>query len=85
MVLQWDPHHKPDGSKVENKRPIQLGVKGEYANKFHSGILKIENISEFVKQCNVYNYNVVEENLYPVTNQNTAQNLLLTTKDNNKK
>ena len=49
--LQWDPHHLPNGDKVVNKRAIQLGVKGTFNTKcFHSNIIKIEDITDFVKE-----------------------------------
>ena len=48
--LQWDPDHDPWGNKLE-RRAIQLGLKEDtlkkYGNEF---ILKIENITPFVKE-----------------------------------
>lgn len=47
--LQWDPDHDPYGAKIE-RRAIQIGVRDEeiinYATK---DIIKIEDISEFVR------------------------------------
>jgi hypothetical protein len=48
--LQWDPDHDPWGNKLE-RRAVQLGLKDDtlkkYGKKF---ILKIENITPFVKE-----------------------------------
>jgi hypothetical protein len=46
--LQWDPAHKPDGSKEPGRRGIQLGLRG--IRSFASGedILCIEDLSSFV-------------------------------------
>lgn len=47
--LQWDPDHDPYGAKIE-RRAIQIGIRDEeivnYATK---DIIKIEDISEFVR------------------------------------
>eukprot|EP01083_Nonionella_stella_P110982 325199_1 len=49
--LQWDPHHLPNGDKIVSKRAIQLGVKGSFnIQSFHANIIKIEDITDFVKQ-----------------------------------
>ena len=48
--LQWDPDHDPYGAKIE-RRAIQLGIRNEEIIKYaKEDILKIENISEFVKE-----------------------------------
>ena len=48
--LQWDPHHKPDGNSIVNKRAIQLGIKGSFnMEEFHQNIIKIEDITDFVR------------------------------------
>lgn len=47
--LQWDPDHDPFGNKEERKA-IQLGMKGELLKKFCTQwIVKIEDITDFVK------------------------------------
>ncbi len=47
--LQWDPDHDPQGNKQERKA-IQLGMKGEILKKFCTEwIVKIEDITGFVK------------------------------------
>lgn len=47
--LQWDPDHDPFGNKEERKA-IQLGIKGEILRKFITEwIVKIEDITEFAK------------------------------------
>lgn len=52
--LQWIPDHDPWGNKLE-RRAIQLGLKEEtlkkYGNEF---VLKIENITPFVKEQQEY-------------------------------
>ena len=49
--LQWDPHHAPNGDKFTLKRAVQLGLKGSFNLKsFHENILKIEDITDFVKE-----------------------------------
>jgi hypothetical protein len=48
--LQWDPDHDPYGNKVE-RRAIQLGLRNEFLEPFQGeGIVRIEDISEFVAQ-----------------------------------
>jgi len=48
--LQWDPDHNPLGEK-EERRAIQLGMKDEILEQFGKEmILKIENITPFVKE-----------------------------------
>ena len=47
--LQWDPDHDPFGKKQERKA-IQLGMKGETLKKFCTEwITSIEDITDFVK------------------------------------
>lgn len=49
--LQWDPDHDPFGIKEERKA-IQLGMKGDILKKFCTEwVLKIEDITEFVKEA----------------------------------
>jgi hypothetical protein len=48
--LQWDPDHGPYGHKQE-RRAIQLGLKGEILENFgKKQIIRIEDITDFVKQ-----------------------------------
>lgn len=48
--LQWDPDHDPHGKPLE-RRAIQLGMKGDILKTFCTEmILKIEDITSFVKQ-----------------------------------
>lgn len=48
--LQWDPDHDPYGHKLD-RRAIQLGLRNDFLEPFKgNGILKIENISEFVNE-----------------------------------
>ncbi len=54
VVIQWDPHHTPSGEKLQSgQRAIQIGIKGgEFSQAFHKGMIKIKDISEWVKQQN---------------------------------
>ncbi len=48
--LQWDPDHDPYGKKEERKA-IQLGMKGAILKKFCTEwVVKIEDITSFVKE-----------------------------------
>lgn len=48
--LQWDPDHDPHGTK-QVRKAIQLGLKGTILKQFCTEwILKIEDITDFVKQ-----------------------------------
>jgi hypothetical protein len=48
--LQWDPDHDPYGVKLE-RRAIQLGIRNQEIEKYaKEDILKIEDISTFVKE-----------------------------------
>ncbi|MFD0998033.1 DUF4291 domain-containing protein [Ohtaekwangia kribbensis] len=48
--LQWDPDHDPWGNKLE-RRAVQLGLKDDTLKKYGKEfILKIENITPFVKE-----------------------------------
>ncbi len=48
--LQWDPDHDPYGAKIE-RRAIQLGIRNEEIIKYaKEDIIKIEDISAFVKE-----------------------------------
>jgi hypothetical protein len=51
--LQWDPDHDPSGRPVE-RRAVQLGLRGDVLQKFsREWIVKIENISPFVREQHV--------------------------------
>lgn len=48
--LQWDPDHDPYGAKLE-RRAIQIGIRNEEVLRYaKEDILKIEDISDFVRQ-----------------------------------
>jgi len=52
--LQWDPDHNPDGAK-EERRAIQIGLRNDQIEKFSKeDVLKIEDISSFVKEQHEY-------------------------------
>ena len=73
--LQWDPDHNPMGERVE-RRAIQLGLRGEFLRNYsRDWILKIEDITEFVRQqrsnresSKWINLITPTENVYPVDN-----------------
>ena len=47
--LQWDPDHDPHGNKLE-RRAIQIGIRNEEIVSFaKEDIIKIEDISDYVK------------------------------------
>lgn len=48
--LQWDPDHDPYGAKLE-RRAIQIGIRNDEVKKYaKDDILRIEDISEYVRQ-----------------------------------
>ena len=53
--LQWDPDHRPNGSKMD-RRAIQIGLRGSVlASYAREWIVNIEDISQFVQQQRQYN------------------------------
>ncbi|XP_072043977.1 uncharacterized protein [Amphiura filiformis] len=78
--LQWDPDHTPDGTK-EQRRAIQLGLKGEILKKYATEyILKIEDITPFVlskrpllTEKKMQHLIVAQERVYPVQDDRTAE------------
>lgn len=65
--LQWDPDHDPYGKSLP-RRAIQLGLRGNRLLPFKGeSILRIENISEFVRaQKLILDSNSVEQIITPV-------------------
>lgn len=71
--LQWDPDHTPNYHK-ENRRAIQLGLKGDILKKYGTEwIVKITDITDFVKQQRklvdedrVHELMTPKERVYPV-------------------
>ena len=52
--IQWDPHHRPDESKLERKA-IQIGIKGDLQKEFGTRQIHfIEDITPFVEQQRAY-------------------------------
>eukprot|EP00048_Salpingoeca_helianthica_P017941 m.239818 g.239818 ORF g.239818 m.239818 type:complete len:271 (-) comp22832_c0_seq1:35-847(-) len=50
VVVQWDPDHSPCGGSL-GRRAVQIGMRGETLRLFASEwILRVEDISEFVRQ-----------------------------------
>ncbi|MGE5657405.1 MAG: DUF4291 domain-containing protein [Actinomycetota bacterium] len=82
--LQWDPDRDPSGKKLE-RRAIQLGLRDEALRRYaQDWIVKIEDISDFVRQQSLWVKSGNWENLlipcevtYPVTHSPTAQKLQL--------
>lgn len=80
--MQWDPDHNPMGQKVE-RRAIQLGLRGEFLRNYsRDWILKIEDITEFVRQqrsnresSKWINLITPKENVYPVNNSEIIHKL----------
>jgi hypothetical protein len=81
--LQWDPDHNPDGSKVPDRRAIQLGLRREMLEKFsREFIVKVDDVTEFVKEqaknvsdtCD--NLMVPEEHVY-LCSEEVANNIHL--------
>ncbi|KLT69531.1 MULTISPECIES: DUF4291 domain-containing protein [Flavobacterium] len=61
--LQWDPDHNPYGEKLE-RRAVQIGLRDDFIKSFaKEDILKIEDISEFVKEQYEFVQNRQLENL----------------------
>lgn len=98
VVLQWDPDHYPDGSKVNSgRRAIQLGLRGEMLMKFsRSFIIDIKDVTEFVRtqyaNCfNAQNGNpnqseileIPDENVYTPTDPQISQHIRLDSNLNN--
>ena len=66
--LQWDPDHSPKGAKLERKA-MQLGLKDEILQQFNSEwIVKITDVTEFVKQQHRNALNSIEKLEVPVEN-----------------
>ena len=80
--LQWDPDHHPNGNK-EIRRAVQLGLRSEFLEPFKGdGIIEIEDISQFVKEQNVFvtngNYNnlvIPNEKIYLPKSEEIAVNI----------
>ncbi|OCQ97171.1 hypothetical protein BCD64_16585 [Nostoc sp. MBR 210] len=82
--LQWDPDHHPSGEKLE-RRAIQLGLRGQVLAAYAKDwIVKIEDISDFVKQQRQnLNFDYTElitpqEKVYPVFDSEIQKKLGLT-------
>jgi len=71
--IQWDPDHNLKGGKLK-RRAIQVGVKHEWMEKYLEGIVRIEDITEFVKEQG----KLVEEGLVSIYgNMHTIRTLLI--------
>lgn len=86
--LQWDPDHNPIGEKLE-RRAIQLGLSGQTLRNYsRDWIIKIEDITEFVKEQRSYkepgrwtNLITPKEDVYPVENSEIIKKLGLSIPD----
>lgn len=47
--IQWDPDHSLKGGKLK-RRAIQVGIKHEWMENYLEGIVRIEDITEFVRE-----------------------------------
>lgn len=80
--LQWDPDHAPGGTK-EERRAIQLGLRGEVLARYSKEwLLGIEDISGFVAEQRVHaragryaGLLTPREELYPVSDPAVARRL----------
>lgn len=79
--LQWDPDHAPGGAP-EQRRAIQLGLRGEALRRFSSEwLLHVEDITPIVAAMRPHarhpfnNLVTPEEHTYPVTDPATARAL----------
>ncbi|XP_064613006.1 uncharacterized protein LOC135476805 [Liolophura sinensis] len=82
--LQWDPDHSPNYHK-QQRRAIQLGLKGEIVKKFSNDwILGIEDITDFVREQHQVlkmegegKLQIPRERVYPVRNPGIAARIAL--------
>jgi len=66
--LQWDPDHTPLG-RAERRRAVQLGIRGDMLNKLSQEfIIKIHDVTEFVKEQSKYCSETCESLMCPVEN-----------------
>lgn len=79
--LQWDPDHAPGGAK-EQRRAIQLGLRGEVLRRFaDEWLLSVEDLTPFVRAQRAHagapfsELLLPEEQVYPVTDPATARAL----------
>jgi len=50
VLIQWDPDHGPDGSKLE-RRAIQIGLRGEALRRLsEEALIEIIDVTEFVNE-----------------------------------
>ena len=51
VVLQWDPDHHPNGSKITERRAVQIGIRGDMLKKFSiEFIIDVTDITELVEK-----------------------------------
>lgn len=51
VVLQWDPDHRPNGSKVIERRAVQLGLRGSTLIRFSKEfIIDVTDITDLVEE-----------------------------------
>ena len=83
--IQWDPDHLPNGNKVEARRAIQLGIRGQMLNRLSKEfILGIEDITEFVLENKIKvdgkenELMIPVETVYNIANEDLAKRINLT-------
>lgn len=88
--LQWDPDHSPTGERLE-RRAIQIGLQGPVLAAYAADwVVKIEDVSEFVREQRVLLDNAAHEpgprlerlmtpreRVYPVRDKETSDRILL--------
>lgn len=80
--LQWDPDHDPQGRKQE-RRAIQLGLSGGVLRQYaRDWIVRIEDISEFVRQQHAFVFAdgfsellTPSEEIFPITDAAVASRI----------
>lgn len=83
--LQWDSDRQPSGARLE-RRAIQLGLRGNVLSAYaRDWIVKIDDISEFVRQRQNIKSDCIElltprETVYSVVDANTSSKLGLSEK-----
>ena len=83
--LQWDPDHSPNGSKIIERRAVQLGLRGDMVTRFNEEwVKKIEDITDFVKEQHDFVLNDKEdllctpsERIYIPSNEEICKHVLI--------
>ncbi len=74
VLVQWDPDHGPDGSKLE-RRAIQIGLRGEALRELsEEALIEVINLTDFV---NKQRENAADDYSNLVTPQESVYNVQL--------